>query len=232
MRCHEMPWYSYHDLALPCPTSSLPHLALYLFATLRMISQQVRLRGDADRPEHSQMVYPRHAVQDTWGGKCVEGLVLAEADRHIYKGTKPNIDSYSAFFDNCKANDTGLSAMLESAGITHVYCCGLVFDICVKSTALHGAELGFHMCVIEDACRPLDHANDEATRATLKEAGVRVISANEACAEATAMQLEPSTTLEEYMAGVGKAKLATKVTKISEAVTQAHVLLADKEGKH
>ena len=73
-------------------------------------------------------------------------------DPRIHKGTKPNIDSYSAFFDNCKAHDTGLAALLEAHGVTDVYCCGLVYDICVKSSALHGAEMGFNVTVIEDAC--------------------------------------------------------------------------------
>lgn len=40
----------------------------------------------------------------------------------VYKGKKANIDSYSAFFDNCKANDTGLTKQLEDAGVTDVYC--------------------------------------------------------------------------------------------------------------
>ena len=37
---------------------------------------------------------------------------------------------------NLKVNDTGLDAMLTKAGVTDVFCCGLVTDICVKSTAL------------------------------------------------------------------------------------------------
>jgi nicotinamidase-related amidase len=46
-----------------------------------------------------------------------------------------------------KLNDCGLLGYLEEQGVTHCYCVGLVFDICVKSTALHGAEAGFQMCV-------------------------------------------------------------------------------------
>merc|ERR1711907_527803 len=88
----------------------------------------VTLLKDDDREEHQQMLYKRHAVQDTEGGKLHPDLVTAESDLKVYKGTKKNIDSYSAFFDNCKANDTGLTAMLEAAGVPDVYCCGLVFD--------------------------------------------------------------------------------------------------------
>ena len=46
----------------------------------------------------------------------------------MYKGKKANIDSYSAFFDNCKANDTGLTKQLEDAGVTDVYCNSLELD--------------------------------------------------------------------------------------------------------
>eukprot|EP00913_Durusdinium_trenchii_P020391 g19155.t1 len=104
----------------------------------------------------------------------------------VYKGQKHNIDSYSAFFDNCKANDTGLTKQLEDAGVTDVYCCGLVFDICVKSSALHGAEMGFRVSVIEDACKPLNEKDVEPTKSVLHEAGVRVLSARAAAEEARA----------------------------------------------
>merc|ERR1712146_810838 len=93
---------------------------------------EVTLVGDKDRKEHSQMLYPRHAVQGSEGGKTHPDLVVKETDKRVNKGTKQNIDSYSAFFDNCKANDTGLTALLEAEGVTDVYCVGLVFDICVK----------------------------------------------------------------------------------------------------
>ena len=33
-----------------------------------------------------------------------------------------------------------------------------MFDICVKSSALHGAENGFLVSVIEDVCKPLNES--------------------------------------------------------------------------
>lgn len=113
----------------------------------------VKLSGDADRPEHEQLIYARHCVQGTWGSECHKDLTVKPTDGKIYKGLKHNIDSYSAFYDNMKINDCGLRAMLEEQGVTHVFCTGLCFDICVRSTALHGAEAGFQMFVVEDACR-------------------------------------------------------------------------------
>ncbi|CAE8587589.1 unnamed protein product [Polarella glacialis] len=182
----------------------------------------ITLKGDADRPEHQQMLYPRHAVQDTWGGKCHEDLVLKDTDKVIYKGTKPNIDSYSAFFDNCKANDTGLLEMLQSAGVTDVYCAGLVFDICVKSTALHGAELGFNMLVIHDACKPLSDAQVEPTKAVLASAGVDVLSVDEAVGKLSARK---DRTLKEFMSGIRRLKPAKRIHREMDSMS-SHALLA------
>ena len=53
---------------------------------------------------------------------CKKCPVCCIAGLQVFKGVKPNIDSYSAFFDNCKANDTGLTKQLEYAGVTDVYC--------------------------------------------------------------------------------------------------------------
>jgi len=171
----------------------------------------VTLKGDADRAEHPQMLYPRHAVCDTDGAACHHALDVLDSDPKIYKGTKPNIDSYSAFFDNCKANDTGLTALLEAEGITDVYCCGLVFDICVKSSALHGAEMGFAVTVIEDACRPLDAANVAGVKDELNAAGVAIMSAAEAIRKSKADSGQERT-LKEFL----------KVTKRSKAAQALH----------
>lgn len=140
----------------------------------------VTLKGDTDRAEHEQRLYPRHGVQGSKGAECHPELVINDTDGTIYKGTKPNIDSYSAFFDNCKAYDTGLTRMLEDKGITHVFVCGLVTDVCVKSTALHGAEAGFVVSVVEDASRPLDKKAMPDVKDELAAAGISVIRSEEA----------------------------------------------------
>lgn len=140
----------------------------------------VTLQGDDDRPEHTQVLYCRHAVQNTWGSQTHDDLIVKETDKKVYKGTSPNIDSYSAFFDNCKAKDTGLTAMLSELKVTHIYCVGLVFDICVQSSALHGAEMGFHTTVIEDCTKPLIPDEVEGVKEQLRLGGVKVMSTEEA----------------------------------------------------
>ena len=124
-------------------------------------------------------------------------------------GTKPNIDSYSAFFDNLKANDTGLTKMLESNNITHVFCCGLVFDICVNATALHGADEGFEVFVIEDCCKPFFEAQVANTKRTLKNAGVRVIQSDEL--EELCGQREIS--FHEYIEGMKRKSKSSRLSK-------------------
>ena len=64
-------------------------------------------------------------VTSTLFDSCVSSVLTQEVSflpTQVYKGKKANIDSYSAFFDNCKANDTGLTKQLEDAGVTDVYC--------------------------------------------------------------------------------------------------------------
>jgi nicotinamidase/pyrazinamidase len=47
------------------------------------------------------------------------------------KGCCPDIDSYSAFFDNGKLNKTPLNSDLKDLGVTDIYVCGLAADVCV-----------------------------------------------------------------------------------------------------
>ena len=49
----------------------------------------------------------------------------------IHKGDNPNIDSYSAFFDNKKLGKTRLDDVLKAAGVTDCYVCGIATDVCV-----------------------------------------------------------------------------------------------------
>ena len=49
----------------------------------------------------------------------------------IKKGTNPNVDSYSAFWDNMKLSKTKLEEKLTELGVTDVYICGIAYDVCV-----------------------------------------------------------------------------------------------------
>lgn len=56
---------------------------------------------------------------------------IVENGIKVYKGTNPEVDSYSVFWDNKKLSDTSLIAQLKSKGVTDVYVCGIAYDVCV-----------------------------------------------------------------------------------------------------
>ena len=49
----------------------------------------------------------------------------------VHKGTHPDIDSYSAFWDNNKINHTDLADQMQKNKITDLYVCGIAYDVCV-----------------------------------------------------------------------------------------------------
>lgn len=183
----------------------------------------VKLEGDRDRPEHDQCLFPRHAVQNSEGAECHEDLIVEYEDIKVYKGTKKNIDSYSAFFDNCEANDTGLTAKLDAVGVTDVYCVGLVFDFCVKSSALHGVEQGFNCAIIEDATRPFVKDAVPGVKAELAKAGVEVLNVNETLQRLREQPEEM--TLEQYMARAKKGRQAQAVHNKAKLTMSSHAPL-------
>lgn len=111
-----------------------------------------------------QILWPLHCVQNTQGAAFHPGLDISGLDGIFQKGTDPNVDSYSGFFDNGRLHATGLGEFLKSNGIGQVFICGLATDYCVKWTALDAISLGFDTFVIADATRgvnllPLDSEN-------------------------------------------------------------------------
>ena len=104
-----------------------------------------------------QTLWPQHCVQDTWGSQNHADLDVTESDIIVQKGTNPGVDSYSAFYDNQKLNQTSLLGKLRELGMTHVFVTGLALDVCVAFTALHAAEEGFVTYVVSDACAGVTH---------------------------------------------------------------------------
>jgi Amidases related to nicotinamidase len=49
----------------------------------------------------------------------------------VYKGTNPEVDSYSVFWDNKKLTETSLVSQLQEKNTTDIYICGLAYDVCV-----------------------------------------------------------------------------------------------------
>lgn len=124
-----------------------------------------------------QVLWPDHCVQGTEGAKFVDSLKLGKVDRIFQKGTDPQIDSYSGFYDNGHRKATGLAAYLREKKVSAVYVAGLATDYCVKFTCLDAVREGFETVLIKDACRgvELQEGDVAAAIAEMKHAGVIVL---------------------------------------------------------
>ena len=132
----------------------------------------------------TQVLWPDHCVQGTAGARFHKDLDTTSTQLVVRKGFRPDVDSYSAFFENDHETPTGLTGYLRERGIDALTLCGLAADFCVKWSALDGRKQGFDVYVVEDAVRGIDQDGSlaDAWRA-MSEAGVQVIS-SEAALEA------------------------------------------------
>ena len=83
-------------------------------------------------------------------------LETSHANMIVRKGSNPEVDSYSAFFENDHKTPTGLHGYLQSLGVTEIDLAGLATDYCVAYSALDAAKLGYKVKVLETACRAID----------------------------------------------------------------------------
>ncbi|WP_372802307.1 bifunctional nicotinamidase/pyrazinamidase [Paracoccus seriniphilus] len=126
-----------------------------------------------DMPYGQQVLWPRHCVIGTAGAEFHPGLDLSRADLVLRKGFRPDVDSYSAFFENDHSTPTGLAGYLRERGLTELTFVGLAHDFCVSWSAIDAAKLGFSVSVIEEATRAIDlDGSRDAARRSMKEAGV------------------------------------------------------------
>lgn len=126
-----------------------------------------------DMPYGAQVLWPDHCVQGSTGAEFHPDLNTTAADLIIRKGFRPQIDSYSAFFENDHTTPTGLSGYLAERDVQSVTLVGLATDFCVQYSALDAARLGLKVRVIERACRAIDlDGSLEDAREAMLDAGV------------------------------------------------------------
>ncbi|MCL4135706.1 UNVERIFIED_CONTAM: hypothetical protein GTU68_021528, partial [Idotea baltica] len=89
--------------------------------------------------KQDQKMWPRHCVQDTWGAELHKDLKIHETAVFVKKGTVPDTDSYSVFWDNNK--------------MTH--------------TSLNDDENGYRTILLEDACRGVSEEDIAITKANI-----------------------------------------------------------------
>lgn len=107
-------------------------------------------------PYGDQVLWPNHCVQDTFGAEFHPAMNSTKASLIIRKGFRPDIDSYSTFFENDRKTATGLTGYLKGRGFTRIFLVGLATDFCVAWSALDGRAEGFDVVLVEDACRAID----------------------------------------------------------------------------
>ena len=126
-----------------------------------------------EMPYGPQVLWPRHCVIGSEGAAFHPALDTGPAQMVIRKGFRPQIDSYSAFFENDRRTATGLDGYLKARGISAVTLVGLALDYCVAYSALDAAALGYRATVLEGAARAIDlNGSLAAAREAMRAAGV------------------------------------------------------------
>ena len=141
----------------------------------RVAGERIELNGT------SQVLWPIHCVQNTYGARLAEGLHGDRIQRVFPKGTDPLIDSYSGFFDNGHLKSTGLGEFLAVEGVHGCYILGLATDYCVKFTALDARANNFDTYLVLDGCRGVEMAAGDVGKSIdeMTKAGVKVIHSHE-----------------------------------------------------
>ena len=126
-------------------------------------------------PYGTQVLWPDHCIQGSAGAAFHPALQTDRADLVIRKGFRPQIDSYSAFFENDQTTPTGLDGYLKTRSISKLIMVGLATDFCVAYSAVDAAKLGYHVRVFQPACRAIDiDGSLVAAYQTMRSAGVEL----------------------------------------------------------
>ncbi len=133
---------------------------------------QIELHGQP------QTLWPDHCVAGTPGAALDPRVDWDTASLVLRKGSRREVDSYSAFFENHGPDGsrpaTGLAGWLRERGIAEVHVCGLARDYCVLWTAQDAAAAGFRVRFLWDLTRPVTPEGDGPTRAALAAAGIAI----------------------------------------------------------
>lgn len=122
-----------------------------------------------------QVLWPEHCIAGSVGADLLSNLDQGKIEVLFRKGTSPDIDSYSAFFDNGHLKSTGLAGYLKEKGVDHLWVCGLAADFCVYYSILDALAAGFKITVVEDAVKAIDAVRWLKLKNELKAEGVSFV---------------------------------------------------------
>ena len=122
-----------------------------------------------------QVLWPDHCVQGSSGAEIHPQLNTNKVEAVFRKGMDPEIDSYSAFYDNGYKKSTGLAGYLRERKVQKVFVCGLAADFCVYFTAKDALNENFKTYIIEDATRAIDPAGFDKVKKEIFSSGGQII---------------------------------------------------------
>ncbi len=140
--------------------------------------------GTAELAYGTQVLWPDHCVQGSAGAGFHADIAgtVERAQLILRKGTNPDIDSYSAFFENDKTTPTGLAGYLREKGVKRCVLVGLAYDFCVAWSALDARRLGFEAVVVKPLTRAIAMPAEgggttaDAAEAEFARAGVALVA--------------------------------------------------------
>lgn len=128
-------------------------------------------------PQGPQELWPDHCVRGTRGAAIHPGFPDACATLVLRKGTRREVDSYSAFNENVgpdgRRPTTGLAAWLSARGVRRVFLAGLARDFCVRASAVDAAAAGLEAIVLDDLTRAVFPDRQAEVDRLLADGGVR-----------------------------------------------------------
>lgn len=125
------------------------------------------------------LLWPDHCVQGSRGAEFHSRLDVNKAHLIIRKGIHQRIDSYSAFTENDRKTDTGLSGYLNEIGLRRIFICGLALDYCVLWSALDGRKKGFRTFVVPRLCKGIAKASSEKALTDMARKGIHFVMPGE-----------------------------------------------------
>ncbi len=119
-----------------------------------------------------QVLWPPHCVKGTRNAEVLIENSLFTAV--VQKGTRPDYDSYSGFFNDGGAK-TGLDDIIRSHGLTTLIIYGLATDYCVMATAMDALKSGYKVFLMEDLCRGVEQETTRSALEKMRRAGIQTV---------------------------------------------------------
>lgn len=134
----------------------------------RRPGQTMTIAGEA------RLLWDMHCVMDSFGAELAPQLQTDKIEKTFFKGTNPDKDSYSCFFDEAGISN-GLLEYLEEKKTYTLYLAGMPLEYEIYYTALDALNRGFRTSILTDACCALNEENKDTILAELHSKGAGLV---------------------------------------------------------